>query len=44
MYYTPTPLSVAGVPEPGDVTDVGDVQALLILSSELVEDDFDPSL
>lgn len=32
------------VPEPGDDTEVGEVQALPIFSSELVDEDFDPSL
>ena len=39
-----TPPSVADVAEAGDDNDVGVVQALPILSSELVDEDFDSSL
>ena len=41
---TPTPPSTADVTELGDESEVGVVQALPILSSELVEEDFDSSL
>ena len=39
-----TPPSVADVTELGDESDVGVVQALPILSSELLDEDFDSSL
>ena len=41
---TLTPPSTADVTEVGDESEVGVVQALPILSSELVDDDFDSSL
>lgn len=41
---TLTPPSTADVTEPGDESEVGVVQALPILSSELLDEDFDSSL